>query len=94
MPCVERELATIKLRVTKESRFKIMEIAFIFHIKVVDINECVLTLKITGDTGKIYTLEKLLIPFEILEVAKTGKSSLVLESRINNKFLKYSIRNF
>jgi acetolactate synthase-1/3 small subunit len=94
VPCVERQLALIKLRATKESRSKIMEIASIFRIKVVDINECALTLEITGDPGKMYALEKLLIPFEILEVAKTGKISLVRESKINTEFLKYGITNF
>lgn len=88
LPCVERELMLIKLEVSLEIRSQILEIAQIFRSKIVDISEDSVTIEITGDPGKIITFQKLLKPYRILEIVRTGKISVERELGINSEFLK------
>lgn len=88
IPCVERELMLLKLRTVEQTRSKILEIATIFRAKIVDIADSSLTLEITGDPGKILVIEQLLEKFGILEMAKTGKISLVRDSKVNTEYLR------
>lgn len=88
IPCVERELMLLKVQATTQTRSKILEIASIFRVKVVDIAEESLTLEITGDPGKVIVIEQLLHRFGILEMAKTGKIALIRDSKINTEYLR------
>ena len=88
IPCVERELMLLKVKASKETRSQIIEIATVFRAKVVDIAEDSLTLEITGDPGKILVIEQLLERFGILEMAKTGKISLIRDSKVNTEYLR------
>ena len=88
IPCVERELMLLKVQATKQTRSKILELANIFRVKVVDISETSLTLEITGDPGKVIVIEQLLQKFGILEMAKTGKIALIRDSKINTEYLR------
>jgi acetolactate synthase I/III small subunit len=88
IPCVERELMLLKVQATNQTRSKILEIANIFRVKVVDISEESLTLEITGDPGKVLVIEQLLQQFGILEMAKTGKIALIRDSKINTEYLR------
>lgn len=80
LPCVERELMLLKVLTTKITRSEILEIANIFRAKIVDLAENGLTLEVTGDPGKMVAIEQLLTKFGILEIARTGKISLIRES--------------
>lgn len=88
IPCVERELMLLKINASKETRSQIIEIATIFRAKIVDMAEDSLTLEITGDPGKIIVIEQLLQRFGILEMAKTGKISLIRDSKVNTEYLR------
>lgn len=88
IPCVERELMLLKINASKQTRTQIIEIANIFRAKIVDIAEDSLTLEITGDPGKIIVIEQLLQKFGILEMAKTGKISLIRDSKVNTEYLR------
>lgn len=87
-PCVERELMLLKIETDLGNRSKILEIVQIFRSKVVDIAENSMTIEVTGDPGKITTIQKLLNPYTILEIVRTGKISLERELGINTEFLK------
>lgn len=87
-PAVERELMLLKVKANKETRSQILEIATIFRAKIVDLAEHSLTLEVTGDPGKMVAIEKLLINFGIIEIARTGKISLLRESNVNTEYLK------
>jgi acetolactate synthase-1/3 small subunit len=43
---------------------------------------------VTGDPGKMMAIEQILKPFGISEIARTGKISLVRESKVNTEFLR------
>ena len=85
VPCVERELMLLKVNTTNTSRSEILEIVKIFRARVVDLAEESLTIEITGNPGKMAAIETILSKFGIREIARTGKISLVRESREDNK---------
>jgi acetolactate synthase-1/3 small subunit len=87
-PCVERELMLIKVKSSVSTRSFILEIVNIFRSKVVDISDNSVTIEVTGDPGKISTIQELLKPFTILEIVRTGKISVERELGINTEFLK------
>lgn len=88
IPCVERELMLLKVNASKQTRSQIIEIASVFRAKIVDMAEDSLTLEVTGDPGKILVIEQLLQKFGILEMAKTGKISLIRDSKVNTEYLR------
>ena len=87
-PCVERELMLIKIKASKNIRSEILEIVDIFRSKVVDMSEHSITIEVTGDPGKIITIQELLNVYNIIEIVRTGKISLERELGINSEFLK------
>lgn len=88
LPCIERELVLLKVRTNQTTRAELLEIANIFRAKVVDLANNSLTLEVTGDPGKMAAIEQLLTKFGLLEVARTGKISLVRESLVNTEVLR------
>ena len=63
-------------KTSKEDTRSNIWIVQIFRAKVVDVSDIALTLEVVGDPGKLVALEKLLEPYGILEIAKTGKVAL------------------
>lgn len=76
---VERELVLVKVQTTADSRSEIMQIAEIFRAKVVDISARTLTLEATGSKQKVDAIIKMLKPFVIKEIARTGQVALKRE---------------
>ena len=76
---VERELALVKVQSTQSSRPEVMQIAEIFRAKVVDISPKSLTLEATGSQQKVDAIIKMLKPFGIKELARTGRVALKRE---------------
>ncbi|WNY28910.1 Putative acetolactate synthase small subunit [Methanimicrococcus stummii] len=74
---VDRELALIKVAATSETRSDILQIVEIFRAKVIDVGTNTLMIEITGGSDKISAIEKLLRPFGIKELARTGKVGLL-----------------
>jgi acetolactate synthase-1/3 small subunit len=74
---VERELVLIKVNTDEgRKRAQIMEIVDIFRAKIIDVSPKALTVEITGDEDKINAIIKLLKPFGILELIRTGKIAI------------------
>ena len=87
-PCVERELLLIKIESSPMIRPQIIELSEIFKARIVDISNVSITLEVTGDPGKVFTLLELLKRFTILKIVRTGKISLERELGINSEYLK------
>jgi acetolactate synthase-1/3 small subunit len=87
-PCVERELLLIKVESSPITRSEILEIVQIFRSKVVDISDISITIEVTGDPGKIITIQQLLKPYKIIEITRSGKISIEREFGINTELLK------
>ena len=88
LACVERELILLKLTGFGNRRSEILEIVQIFRGRVVDLSENSLIIEVTGDPGKIIAMEEILKPFGITEIARTGKISLIRESKTNTEILR------
>jgi acetolactate synthase-1/3 small subunit len=76
---VERELVLVKVQSTPANRSEIMQIAEIFRAKVVDISPRTLTLEATGSRQKVDAIIKMLKPFVVKELARTGRVALKRE---------------
>ncbi len=89
-PAVERELMLLKVSAPAPKRKDIFDLVQVFRAKVVDVADEALTLEVVGDPGKLVALTKVLEPYGILEIARTGKISLQRASGVNTEFLKTS----
>ena len=90
LPAVERELMLLKVSAASTQRSVILDLVQVFRAKVVDVADEALTLEVVGDPGKLVALEKLLAPYGILEIARTGKVALERASGVNTEMLKTS----
>jgi len=88
LPCIERELMLIKIRTQLAERSEVLEIAQVFRAHIVDLSENSIIVEVTGDPGKTAAMEQLLSKFEIQEIARTGKISLIRGSKISTSYLK------
>lgn len=88
IPCVERELMVLKLKVDSSTRTEVLQILEIFRAKVVDLSEKYMIIEVTGDPGKIVAIKNLLDPFGIVEIARTGKIALTRASKVNTELLR------
>jgi acetolactate synthase-1/3 small subunit len=73
---VERELMLVKVRSDGDARQRIMEIASVFRVNVVDVTRNTLTLEATGKPEKLEALLELLEDFGIVELSRTGRIAL------------------
>ncbi len=88
IPAVERELMLLKVSATADQRTHILDLVQVFRAKVVDVSDEALILEVVGDPGKLVAIQKLLKPYGILEIARTGKVALERASGINTEMLK------
>ena len=79
---VVRELALIKVAVSGEKRGVIVETANIFRAHIVDVGVDSLVIEATGSEDKIESLIRLLEPFGIMELVRTGLTAMSRGSSI------------
>ena len=73
---VARELALFKVAVEGAQRAEVMQIADIFRGKVVDVTRRSIIVEITGTTDKIEAFERMVRPFGLVEMARTGEIAI------------------
>ena len=73
---VYRELIMVKVRANKTERTEIISVADIFRAKIVDVEKDSLMVELTGNGSKVDAFLELLEGYEILELARTGITSL------------------
>jgi len=76
---VDREMILVKINATEKTKAEILRINEIFRGKIVDVSPASYTFEITGDEGKIQAFIKLVKPFGVKEVSRTGKVALSRE---------------
>ena len=73
---VERELVLIKTEADAKRRTELLEITNIFRAKVVDMSPKAIMLEVTGSQDKIRAFIDMVRPFNIQELARTGRIAL------------------
>jgi acetolactate synthase-1/3 small subunit len=73
---VERELMLVKVRANGDARARVMEIADVFRVNVVDVTHETLTLEASGKPEKLEALLGLLRDFGMVELSRTGRIAL------------------
>jgi acetolactate synthase-1/3 small subunit len=69
---VEREHLLVKVRVDNNTRSQVLEAVNLFRARVVDVATDALIIEVTGDSGKVQALLRVLEPFGIKELAQSG----------------------
>jgi acetolactate synthase I/III small subunit len=70
---VARELALFKVSTEGDARTEVMQLTEIFRGKVIDVSKRSLTIEITGTDDKIEAFERLVRPFGLIEMVRTGE---------------------
>lgn len=73
---VKRGLVLIKIRSNTKNRGEIIEIANIFRANIIDISTSTITAEITGSDQKLEAFLKMVEPYGIEEIARTGMTAL------------------
>lgn len=69
---VIREHVLVKVRTDAATRSQVLEAAALFRANVVDVTSDALVIEVTGDSGKVQALLRLLEPYGIKEIAQSG----------------------
>ena len=70
--CIKRELMLIKVKYTKDTRSDIITAADVYRAKVIDYTPEEMCIEVTGDPSKVDAFIRLMIPFGIIEMCRTG----------------------
>jgi acetolactate synthase-1/3 small subunit len=73
---VNRELVLLQVKVDGQTRAEVIELCQIFRAKIIDVGRNVVTIEITGDSGKITKFVALMEHFGILDLTRTGRIAL------------------
>ena len=74
---VSRELALIRVQADREIRKRLMDVVDIFNAKIVDVSAASMIIEVTGHEHKIDSLVRLLSDYEVVELVRTGRVSMV-----------------
>src|SRR4051794_25758177 len=67
-----REMALFKIAADGGTRGEVMQVVEIFRGKIIDVTRRALIIEVTGSHDKIEAFERLLPPFRVVEMARTG----------------------
>ena len=73
---VQREILLVKVRADAQSRTQVLELVSMFRAKVVDVATDAVTIEATGSHDKLEALLRVLEPFGIKELVKSGMVAL------------------
>ena len=71
-----RELAMFKVSADGASRAEVMQICEIFRAKIVDVTKRSIVVEVTGTCEKVDAFERLVRPFGLVEMARTGEIAI------------------
>ncbi len=71
-----RELALFKVSADGTARAEVMQICEIFRAKIVDVSKRSVTIEVTGTHDKVEAFERLIRPFGLIEMARTGEIAI------------------
>ncbi|MGI4790285.1 MAG: acetolactate synthase small subunit [Janthinobacterium lividum] len=81
IPIIARELALIKVNALVENRTALLQLVEVFRGRVIDMSEKTFVIELTGANEKIDAFEKLLEPYGIRELVRTGRIAMARGAR-------------
>ena len=69
---IRRELLMIKIRNSPETRSDVMAAAEVYRAKIIDYTMDAMCIELTGEPTKIDAFIKLMMPYHIIEMCRTG----------------------
>ncbi|MBQ8371784.1 MAG: acetolactate synthase small subunit [Clostridia bacterium] len=87
---IKRELMLLKVKYTRETRADILDATNVYRGNVIDYTPDAMCIQITGDPSKIDAFIKLMIPYGIIEMCRTGivaldRGNSTLRDKLNVK---------
>ncbi len=73
---VARELAMFKIHADGTARGEVMQIVEIFRAKIIDVTKRSVIIEVTGTHDKIEAFERLVRPFGLIEMVRTGEIAI------------------
>ena len=73
---VARELALFKVSTDGASRGEVMQMVEIFRGRIIDVSKRSMIVEITGSWDKIEAFERMVRPFGLIEMARTGEIAI------------------
>ena len=73
---IVRELAMFKVAAEGTARSEVMQIGEIFRAKVIDVTKRSIVFEITGTADKIDAFERMVRPFGLIEMMRTGEIAI------------------
>ncbi|MBW7459050.1 acetolactate synthase small subunit [Paenibacillus sepulcri] len=89
-PMVARELALIQIKAEPPLRPEIMGVVSAFRASVVDIGHHSMIIQAVGETDKINAILKLLEPYGIMEISRTGTTAMTREIPVETQLSRSS----
>jgi len=81
---VERDLMLIKIHTpTSETRSQVKELVDIFRARIVDVSPEQVMVEISGQEKKVQAFIEAVVPFGVIEMARTGRIALSRRSTMN-----------
>lgn len=81
IPIVARELALIKVNAEVHNRTALLQLIEVFRGRVIDMSEKTFVIELTGGGDKIDAFEKLLEPYGVRELVRTGRIAMARGTR-------------
>jgi len=72
----ERELIMVKVNATAGQRSEVMQVCDIFRANIIDVSQETLNIEMTGNASKVTAFLKLIEPYGVIEMARTGNLAL------------------
>ena len=82
VPSINRELMLIKVSAKGRQRGEIFQVADVFKAQVMDVGHDTMSLELTGAPEKIEDFVALLLPYGVVEVARSGVVSMERSRKI------------
>src|SRR3954463_16655943 len=73
---VARELALFKISADSSTRGEVMQMVEIFRGKIIDVSRRSVIVEVTGSWEKIEAFERMVRPFGLIEMARTGEIAI------------------
>src|SRR6185503_15604285 len=73
---VARELALFKVSADGSTRAEVLQMVEIFRGKIIDVSKRSVIIEVTGSFDKIEAFERMVRPFGLIEMARTGEIAI------------------